>query len=111
MKKLARDKLAALGIDLRFDADSELAGYRRGAPLTMGDLRRLPDGAVVWVYVFYKRSVRANGAFRVERRGETWMLDDGSSFNASFEDEGGADEDPAADEWTTICAALKKDDP
>lgn len=110
MKRQARDKLAALGMEVRFEADSDLASYRRGAPLTMGDLRGLPDDAVVWVYVFHKQSVRADGAFRVGRIEKTWMFDDGSSFNVSLEDDG-ADEDPAADEWTTICAALKKDDP
>lgn len=84
-----------LGFDFKFDPDRALTTYRRGKPLTIGELKALPDGAVVWVW--YKehgeRGPRMNGAMRVTKGAadatgaggeEYWSLDDGSSFGAEF---------------------------
>jgi len=102
VKKMAGD----LGIEIKFDADDNLAKFRRGRRLTMGELRKLPDGSVVWLYIWYKESCRADGAFRLTRTkdGGGWMLDDGSSFAADLEDEG-EDSDLAGDEWSEIYVA------
>ena len=96
-----------LGVEIEFGSDPELKGYRRGDLMTMGELRALEDDSVVWLYIYYKESVRANHAFHIVREGDCWILSDGSSFGADFEDTGGADSDPAVDEWSKIFKAVK----
>ena len=41
-----------LGVPINFDSDRALTEYKRGKPLTVGELRALPKGAVVWVWYF-----------------------------------------------------------
>jgi hypothetical protein len=108
MKKQVVDGFKGMGVDFKFDADHDLDGYRRGEPLSMGALRSMKTGDVVWLYIYYKESVRADGAYRLEVLDDGgWMFDDGSSFGADFYcDE--PDEAPAEDEWTTLYRAVKK---
>jgi len=105
MKDYVRETFATFGVDFKFEADDELTKYRRGKQLTMGELRALDDGAVVWLYIYYKESVRADSAFRLERRDDGWFFDDGSSGAADFGSDG-ADTALAEDEWTKIFVAV-----
>ena len=106
MKDYVRETFATFGVDFKFEADDELTKYRRGKQLTMGELRALDDGAVVWLYIYYKESVRADSAYRIEERDGCWVFDDGSSFGADFVDEEGPDEDWATDEYSQVYAAV-----
>jgi len=103
----AVEKMAAtLGIEIQFDPDDALGKFRRGPMLTMGQLRSMEDGAVVWLVVHDDDgSLRADGAYRLERRDDCWMLDDGSSFAADFDD-AGEDGDPASDDYSQISEAV-----
>lgn len=105
MKDYVRDTMASLGVEFKFEPDDDLTKYRRGKQLTMGELRALEDGVVVWLYIYYKESVRADSAFKVERRDGCWVFDDGSSFGADFDDSG-RDEDLAQDEWSKVYEAI-----
>jgi len=108
LEKAVKKMAADIGIEISFDADADLSKFRRGERLTMGQLRALPDGAIVWLYIYYKESVRADSAFRIERRDDCWVLDDGSSFGADLDDEG-PDDAPAGDEWSEVYEAVKTD--
>ena len=98
-----------LGIPLSFDADADLAKFRRGRALTMGELRAMPDGAIVWIYIWHKESCRADSAFRMTRENDCFYFDDGSSWSADMANDGD-DEDsaPAENEWITVYAAEPK---
>ena len=103
VETLAKD----LGIPLSFDADADLEKFRRGRALTMGELRAMPEGAIVWIYIWHKESCRADSAFRMTRENDCFLFSNGTSWNADFDDEG-EDADPAEDEWTTVYAAEPK---
>lgn len=76
------------GPEIKFDADRGLSRYRRGKPLTVGELKALPQGAVVWVW--YKQhdeqGPRIDGPMRATYSPDdgAWGLEDGSSFAAEF---------------------------
>lgn len=88
VRDLAAEVAASTGIVIQIDSEVTLSRYRRGTPLTYGDLRQMVKGAVVWVrYQEYgEKSPRTNGAYRLDRFTEdhTWILDDGSCFGADF---------------------------
>ena len=109
LQDAAQDLAKGLGIELSFDADADLAKFRRGRRLTMGELRQLPNGTIVWLYIWHKESCRADSAYRLERTssGDCWMLDDGSSFAADLEDVGD-DSDLAGDEWSEVYEAVSR---
>lgn len=77
---------AELGLDLSFDADVSLAHYRRGEPLLLKELKTMEDGEVVWAtYVEDgEDDYRIDGAYRIEKSGDTWVLDDGSCGGCDF---------------------------
>lgn len=106
MRSAIEKTARGLGIKIKFEADDDLGKYRRGKQLTMGELRALDEGTVVWLYIYYKESVRADSAFRLEHRDNGWFFDDGSSLAADFQNKNGADGDPAQNEWTKIYAAI-----
>ncbi len=82
-----------LGVEIKFDTDRALSAYRRGTPLTVGELRALPAGAVVWAW--YKEhgedGPRIDQAMRISKSDAEpnyWELEDGSSFAAGFKPTG-----------------------
>lgn len=85
INRMAKD----LGMpEVKFDADRALSAYGRGKPLTLGELRALPENAVV--FVWYKEhgeeGPRINHPMRASKMPDedTWGLEDGSSFAAEF---------------------------
>src|ERR1700679_2348846 len=89
MKSEIQRMVKDLGIPpIKFNAAADLKNYRRGLPLTVGELRALPKDAVVWVY--YKehgeRGPRINHPMRAVKHedDDRWGLEDGSSFAAEF---------------------------
>lgn len=77
-----------MGFPLKLSSDDDLKKFRRGELLTHGELRALPVGGALWVrYQQYdERTLRANGAFRIEWvRDGCWMFEDGSSFAIDYE--------------------------
>ena len=78
----------SLGVEFKFDPDRALSTYRRGDPLKVGELRTLPEGAVVWVWYkeHQERGPRINQAMRISKdsQSDSWGLEDGSSFAAEF---------------------------
>lgn len=84
------------GIDpdlkIEFDSSKELSGYRRGKPLTFGQLRKLCAGKkkpVVWVYCKknFERAPRTNSAFIATYEDGYFCFNDGSSFGTDLQDE------------------------
>ncbi len=84
---------AALGAPIVLEPSQDLQQYRKGKPLLLQELRKLPDGAVVFCLCkereYDGRTVhqvtKANGATRVKKIGpDYWSLDDGSSFGGEI---------------------------
>lgn len=106
MEQYVKDTFASFGAQFSFDPDQDLSKYRKGNVLTMGQLRAKKDGDLVWLYIYYKESVRANSAFRIKKHDGCWTFDDGSSFGADFDDDGRPDDIHAQNEWVTIHEAI-----
>lgn len=88
-KKQIQEGFAQFGAEISFDADTDLEQFKRGEPMTWAELRALPENGVVWLWIYYKESVRADGAYRVTRtKGGDFFFDDGSSFAADLDDKG-----------------------
>lgn len=51
-KKEISKTFANIGVEVSFDSDKDLKSYKRGNPMTMGELRCLKTGDIVWVYIF-----------------------------------------------------------
>lgn len=77
-----------LGFEVQFNSSEDLRHYRPGEILTAGQVRALPDGAVVWwQYKEHGESDwRADEANRItwDERYETLSLSNGSSFGGEF---------------------------
>lgn len=87
MKDEIRDGFKGLGVDIKFEADADLSGYRRGDRLLKyGELQ---EGMVVWgQYQEYgEDGPRADSPFRLETGNAegTFILEDGSSFCLDIE--------------------------
>lgn len=86
MKDEVRKGFKSFGVDIKFDANADLRGYRRSErPLKYGELQ---EGLVVWgVYKEHgKRYPSVSTAFRlVQGAGNSFILDDGSSFSLDIE--------------------------
>jgi len=80
------ETFAKMGAEVRLTSD--LVGYRRGQQLTMGELRKLEDGAVVWAHYRKGDSDKVNGPYRITKNrmihDDSWGLEDGSSFACDF---------------------------
>ena len=86
MKDEIRKGFASFGVDIKFEADEDLAVYRRGDRLlTYGELQ---EGLVVWGWYHEhgEEEPRVDSAFRLEQgAGNSFILDDGSSFSMDIE--------------------------
>lgn len=76
-----------LGLDLNFNSDEDLKNCRCGEPLKFGELKQMKDGEIVWAT--YKEDgssrFRINGAYRIEKENNYWVLNDGSCGGADFQ--------------------------
>jgi hypothetical protein len=88
MKAEIQSTFRELGAEIKFKVDRDLKKFVAGEPLTLGELKSLPQGAVVWVW--YKEHgearPRISGPMRATKADDedAWGLDDGSSFGAEF---------------------------
>jgi hypothetical protein len=87
-----------LGVDLKFEPDKSLRGYRKGAQLKMGDLKKkAAEKAPVWVY--YKEhgeeQPRIDNAEWVDVERQSFIFSDGTSFGSDMDI--GPDDAPAVD--------------
>lgn len=106
MQAFIQDTMASLGAPpLKFEPDEDLRYYWQGKPLTLGELKALPENAVVWAT--YKKYGDDGGGFRInhamrasrEEGADAWFLVDGSSFAAEFTPaDGSADKDDCYDD-------------
>lgn len=91
MQAFIQKTMTSLGAPpIKFEPDEDLRYFWQGKPLTIGELKRLPENAVVWVT--YKKYGHDGGGFRInhamrvsrEEGADAWFLVDGSSFAAEF---------------------------
>ncbi len=97
LRRAVEETAADLGININFDPDADLQQFKPGQILTLGQLRAMPDGTVVWVYckVDGDEGVRINQAMRINadpKFPNNWGLSDGSSFAAEFHLDGSDDQ-------------------
>ena len=85
---------------VQFEPEKILRNYRKGSPLPLGKLKVMPEGGIVWATYreTRERSFRVNGAYRIRKLVNGWMLEDGSSFSAEFEPSYTEDDDLCLDE-------------
>jgi hypothetical protein len=87
-----------LGVDLKFEPDKTLRGYRKGGKLKVADLKKkAEEKAPVWVY--YKEhgeeNPRINDANWVSVENNSFIFSDGTSFGSDMDI--GPDNAPAVD--------------
>lgn len=104
-EKFRRAAFGALGIQVKVKKDEDLLHYRRGDPMTLGNLRAIPLRSVVWLHVTLDGSVRADSAYRLAHVDDYFIFTDGSLGGADLENFGANDE-PAEDEYTTVYRAV-----
>ncbi len=93
-----------LGIPFKMTPDLNPADYERGAPLTLGEIRQMPDNTIIWAWgkEHGEEGPRVAGPYRINKESETdcWGLNDGSSAGAEFTHAGpDTPESPCYDDW------------
>jgi hypothetical protein len=117
LERMAEGYIEALGIDGKVKKDEDLLHYLRGKPMTLGDLRAIPLGSVVWLRVIDDddNSVRVNAAYRLTGVDDDFFFGDGAyrqdadhRYLALDMENFGSNDEPAEDGVMTVYCAIQE---
>ena len=88
MQEQVQSMAQGLGVEIKFDTDKSLGGYKKGRSLTMGEVKKAAEEKrPVWVYYkeYEEDRPRINAAQFVSVERESFIFSDGSSFASDLD--------------------------